>query len=265
MPSADDQQETLSLSKGILRDYASDTAHLSKDLTTLIALLYTDGCVSKHGVSSWRIYFSNSSLVAIKLFVDSVVAVFEIPPEGIQVKKKEQNLYSATLTSKEVGDFLTNSFGTFRTLKFGDGVYPDTNLPVGRLVKSDTVALFLSVVFSMDGGVKFYPAMGEHRRKWLERNIFLACHHPKLREQYCHLLERLSIRPVNIEYDNVIKIRGRKNMERFAEKVGFVRGIKVTKHSKYWCGVDKNEVMRLMVESYRNPSKYLSLPNFIER
>lgn len=265
MSSADNQQETPMLHRGILRDYASDTAHLSKDLTTLIALLYTDGCVSKHGVNSWRIYFSNSSLVAINLFVDSLVRVFEVPPERIQVKKKEQNLYSAILTSKEVGNFLTNSFGTFRTLKFSDGAYPDTVLPVGRLVRSNMVAPFLRVSFSMDGGVKFYPAVRRSGGKWLERNVFFACHHSKLREQYCHLLERLSIRPVNIEYDNVIKIRGRRNMERFAEKVGFVRGIKVTKHSKYWCGVEKNEVMRLMVESYRNPSKYLSLPNFVER
>ena len=47
----------------------------------------------------------------------------------------------------------------------------------------------------------------------------------------------------------------------FAEKVGFIEGIEVTNHSRYWVGKKKNDVMKFMLESYDNPSYFLKLFN----
>ena len=124
---ADNQQETLT---GILRDYTSDTALcISKKLATLIGILYTDGCLSPHGVRSWRIYFANTSWQAIKLFKQCLVDCFDISPARICTKQRTQNghnIFCAILTSKGVGEVLTKQFGTFRTLRFHDGSYPKT-------------------------------------------------------------------------------------------------------------------------------------------
>lgn len=117
----------------------------------------------------------------------------------------------------------------------------------------------------MDGGVKFYVATGKDGKKWLERNISLACHHPVLRDQYWQLLKSLGIKSTNIRSDRVIKIRRKENLEKFALKIGFVDGIKTTKHSKFWFGVEKNKVLKMMLDSYKDPSKYISLPQFIRQ
>lgn len=261
--SAGNQQETYSNFKiGILRDYTPNTIKFSSELATLIALLFTDGGISKHRLNSWRIFFANSSPAAIRLFIDSIVSVFGIPKDRIKIRTMLKRYHFAVLTSKEVGEFLTEKFGTFRTLKFDNGKYPEVSIPVDLLAKTGTISLFLRTVFSMDGGVKFYPAVNKAGRRWLERNVSLACHHPVLRRQYHQLLKLVGVESVNIKSDNVIKVRKRKNLEKFAGEIGFIDGIKTTRHSKYWVGVEKNEVLRIMIDSYDNPSKYLSLPRF---
>lgn len=251
---------------GTLRDYTPDTIEFSDEVVTLIALLYTDGGISRHRLTSWRIFFSNSSSETIDLFRKCLVKIFRIPPERVKVSVLLKKYHFAVLTSKAIGNFLIKSFGTFRTLRFKDGTFPTVSIPVQKIIKSDKTRIFLRTAFSMDGGVKFYSArdkMNIHKKRWLERNISLACHHPVLRKQYLILLYSLGIKAINIEGDKVIKIRRRENLEKFANEVGFLKGIKTTFHSKFWIGIEKNKVMRLMVNSYKNPAKYVSLPNFL--
>lgn len=259
--SAENQQETCQTT-GILRDYTSDI--VNKNLVALIAFLFTDGGISKHGVNSWRIFLANSSLPAIEMFKGLLVDIFKIPPVRIQVKPRQGHHYFVKLTSKEIGNFLIERFGTFRTLKFKNGVFPKTSIPMVWLGQTQSISLFLKVAFSMDGGVKFYPIndRNNNRKRWFERVITLACHHPVLRKQYCYLLEKLGIRAVNIEKDKVIKISRRENLERFAENVGFLDGVTVTRHSKFWIGTEKNEVLKLMIESYGKSHLFLERSNF---
>src|SRR3989338_3510707 len=256
--SADNQQETCQQA-GILRDYTSNTIDFSSELIELIAMLYTDGGLSRHGVDSWRIYFANSSLTAIRLFVDRMSTIFKIASERIQVKKRYRIHYLARVTSKEIGRYLADTFGTFRTLKFDNGDYPPAQLPIDKIIENNLTGIFLRVVFSMDGGVKFYAGKEKNGKRSLRKNVSLACHHPVLRKQYCYLLQHLGINVANIERDNVIRIQGENEVRTFAEKVGFIKGIKVTHHSRYWVGKEKNEVLKLMLESYDNPSYFLEM------
>lgn len=267
--SAGNQQETLLVKSnlinhkwGILRDYTPNAIYYSDELVILIALLFTDGGVSKHGPTSWRIFFANTSLEAITIFKELMRNLFKLSPGRIKVYTTLERYHFATVTSKEIGRFLNESFGTFRTLKFKDGKFPLTKIPVKELIDSGKVGLFLRTAFSMDGGVKFYIARARDGRRWLERSITLACHHPILRQQYLKLLNSINIQAINIERGNVIKFSKRENFEQFAQKVGFLSGIKTTRHSKFWVGVEKNDVLRMMIDSYNNPSHYLSLPQF---
>ena len=258
--SADNQQETYHR-MGILRDYTSDI--VNEKLVALIAFLFTDGGISKHGVNSWRIFFANSSIPAIEMFKKLLVDIFKISPTRIQVKPRQGHHYFVKLTSKEIGNFLIERFGTFRTLKFKNEKFPQTSIPIKWLEQTKTIPLFLRIAFSMDGGVKFYPMRNISRGyTWLERGIDLACHHPILRDQYCWLLKNIGIRPTNVEKDKVVKIRRKENLERFAKTVGFLDGVTVTRHSKFWVGKEKNEVMKLMLESYGQLQLFLIRPNF---
>ena len=146
---ADNQQETTFVSSnlinhkwGLLRDYAPNTLNYTDELVTLIALLYTDGGVSRHHLSSWRVFFANTSVEAINLFREVLVKTFKISPDRIKVRITANRYYFAVLTSKTIGDFLIKTFGNFRTLRYSNGKFPDTSIPVDDLISYQKAELF---------------------------------------------------------------------------------------------------------------------------
>lgn len=262
---AGNQQETTFVNSnlinhkwGILRDYTPNTLNYTDELVTLIALLFTDGGISKHRLSSWRIFFANTSLDAIELFRECITNIFQLPSYRVKIRTTNDRYHFAVVTSKEIGNFLLKSFGTFRTLKFKDDRFPGTSIPVDELVKNRKVELFLRISFSMDGGVKFYRARETNGKYTLRKNVTLACHHPILRQQYSDLLKSIGIDSVNVESDKVVRIQGEINVKEFAKKVRFIEGIRTTRHSRHWFNRKKNEVLRLMIESYDNPSRFIN-------
>ena len=262
--SADNQQATFNkLLKG-----ASETKRRipqRQALAMLLGLLYTDGCVSPKG-GSWRIYFSNKSVHLITLFRNCIINAFKHEQVRVLIGLTNDNLHKAVVNSKAIGNYLVSNFGTFRTLKFEDGELPKTELPIKFLRKSGETVHFLQAAFSADGGVCFYPARRSGKNggtRWLIRTVFLACAHPKLRADYLVLLKDLGIRAREVSADGKIKIESEQEIRKFGKSVGFVSGALITLHSKYWNGYEKNQVLKYMVASYANPSKYYQLSKFL--
>ena len=240
--------------------------HMSVELAQLLGLLFTDGCVSPKGKSTWRIYFAVKSEKLIEVFKNSMIQLFGLDESRVRIGMTQDDLIRAIVDSKEIGDWLTNTFGTFRTLKRENGLLPDTKLPVAMLEASDQTAAFLRSAFSCDGGVSLYTATRNAKRGqtiWLIRTVFLACAHPALRKDYLKLLNSLGIQAREIEADGKIKIENSKDINLFAEKIGFIPGVQVTGHSKYWHGWEKNKVLEHMISSYGNPSSIYNLPQFV--
>jgi hypothetical protein len=271
--SADNQQETsfgynlINHKWGILRDYTPDiSCKISKKFASLLAILFTDGCVSPKDNNSWRIIFGNSSRTLIDLFKDCMCDVFRLDEKRIRIREKNNNFWTAVVNSKIIGKYLVSRFGTFRTLKYKSGELPKTKLPVKQLISDNTADEFLKVAFSCDGGLCFYPARRKNKRgetKWLIRTVFLACHHPKLRKDYMSLLKFLGIKARNVSGDGKIKIENKKDICKFAKTIGFVKNVKITNHSKFWRDCDKNYVLNRMISSYKNPSLIYNLSKFV--
>ena len=237
---------------------------ISKNFASLLAILFTDGSVSPKKKNSWRIYFLNSSEKLIQVFRDCIVDTFELNEKRIRMSKKD-GFYVAVVNSKEIGNYLVSRFGTFRTLRYKNGELPEARLPVDQLTASNVVREFLRVAFSCDGGLCFYPAHREGARggtRWLIRTIFLACHHAQLREDYMFLLRSLGIQARNVIADGKIKIEDEKNIRKFQELIGFVEGVRVTKHSRFWREYEKQILLDLMIISYDNPSYIYNLSKF---
>lgn len=234
---------------------------------TLIGILYTDGCLSPKGKNSWRLYLGNTSWQIIKLFKVSLMKVFDLPESRIRISCKSVNnkpFYKAVVDSKEIGQYLTKKYGTFRTLKYstntGSGIYPAAHLPNLLSEDESTICHFLKIAFSCDGGINLYVASNKY--VWLIRNVYLACQHPVLIKQYNLLLRKIGIIGKILNKDEMIRIQGRSSLERFLEKIGFVKGVKVTQNSAYWCGIEKQKVLELAVSSYDNPRLIINLPQF---
>lgn len=237
---------------------------MNRNLAMLLGMLFTDGCVSPNG-NSWRIYFANKSKSLVDLFQECIIEIFGLSANRVLKGITADGLFRAVINSKEIGNYLVDTFGTFRTLKFKDGRLPKTKLPVLELLASDCTGDFLRVAFSCDGGLCFYPA----RRggslggtKWLIRTVFLACAHPRLRADYMFLLKSLGIEAREVVGDRKIKLETGDSIKKFHRMVGFVKGVKSSSHSKFWVGYAKQDVLELMIASYDNPSRIYNLPKF---
>ena len=235
---------------------------ISRNLAILLGLLYTDGCVSPKG-NSWRIYFSNKSKSLIHLFQSSIIKSFHLDKRRVRIGRTTDGFLKAVVDSKEIGTYLVNTFGTFRTLRFNNSILPKSKIPNRELLESGYASIFLRVAFSCDGGVCFYPTnRNTNKKRWLIRTVFLACAHPTLRDDYHSLLRALGIEARNVANDEKIKIEDKVGIEKFYKVIGFIKGVKPTKHSKFWQEYDKQEVLSLMVTSYNNPEKFYYSPIF---
>ena len=238
---------------------------MSKELVTLLGLLFTDGCISPKG-NSWRIYFSNKSQTLIDLFQDCIIKVFDLNKDRVLLGKTSNGFLKGVVNSKEIGDCLVSQFGTFRTLSFESKRETAVKLPIEELLNSGYASEFLKVAFSCDGGLSFYPASRKGRAsdvKWLIRTVFLSSRHSRLRIEYADILKAFNIRVRNIPGDGKIKIETKSDIQRFHEKIGFLAGVSVTNHSKFWRGVPKQQVLELMISSYKEPREIYNLPKFI--
>lgn len=242
--------------------------HITKELACLLGLLFTDGCVSRKGKSSWRIYFSNKPQALVDLFQDCIQKIFNLEADRVRLGKTKDGLIRAIVDSKEIGDYLVSRFGTFRSLKYSDEELPDTRLPVLELKQSGCASEFLRSAFSCDGGVSLYPAYRAGKQggtTWLIRSVYLACAHNKLRADYMELLEHLGIFAREVSKDGKIKIERKEDIVRFNKTIGFVERTQITHTSQYWGTCEKQYLLDLLIKSYGNPSSVYNLPQFTVR
>ena len=238
---------------------------------TLLGILYTDGCLSRKSKYTWRFYLGNTSLEIIMVFRACMMNIFGLDDQRIRIAQKMVNgkpYYSAIVDSGRWGNLLITQYGTFRTLAYkdenGEKLYPYTHLPFNASSNQKEVSDFLRAAFSCDGGVNLYVGKSKAKKyKSLIHNVFLSCHHPKLQRDYCNLLSYLGIKPRLLMKDNKIRIERREDLQKFQEKVGFLKGVKITQHSKYWQGWEKNVVLNLALSSYGNAKSILNLPQFL--
>lgn len=265
--SADNQQGSRPALSGI--DPSETTRripHMNKELVMLLGLLFTDGCVSPKWKHSWRIYFSNKSETLIQLFRNCMIKSFELESSRMLMGKTSNGFPKAVVNSKEIGNWLVSTFGTFRTLKFADGSVPQAKLPVSFLITSGYAKEFLQTAFSCDGGISFYPAytrIERGQKRFLIRTIFLSCAHTKLRSEYIRLLAALGVEARDVAGDGKVKIENRENIEKFYRHVGFLENIEITDHSKFWRKRTKQEILKMLVDSYSEPKIIYDLPQFM--
>lgn len=243
---------------------------VSSDEAVLLGILYTDGCLSKKSKNCWRFYLSNTSFEIINTFKKCMINVFGLENERVRISKKTVNgkpFYKAVIDSGYCGNILNSKYGTFRTLAYkkekGGVIYPTAKIPFNKTTSKNLLSDFLKAAFSCDGGVNLYVANHKNGYKHLIRNVFLACKHPQLQKDYVKLLKILGIRARLLIKDNKLRIEKREDLQKFYEKVGFIKGVQITQHSAYWQGWEKNKVLLLALSSYGNNAKVYSLPQFL--
>jgi hypothetical protein len=111
-------------------------------------------------------------------------------------------------------------------------------------------------MFSADGYVTLTVKWDKKKKIWrIIRRIKLACKHPILKEQISELLKKVGLLH-QVSKEELI-IERKRDILKFAEEIKFVPGVKVTKNSKFWRGLEKNDVLNLVIKSFEINAKDL--------
>jgi intein/homing endonuclease len=249
-----------------------------RKLSTLIGLILSDGGIScSH--NNAEIFFTNTSEKLIEIFTSISKELFGVEPK---IRRKAGKFFQINLPSKSAANFLLSLINTGRKkrcnrtpicpklkgmtngscivcspIKIRNDIFPLIKLP--DFIKNDrqNKIEFLKIMFSCDGGIALFPRKGKGKLR-IEREVFLACKHPLLREMVVDLLSSLGIQAKNDEKKNKVLIRDFENMKKFKDIVGFIDGVLVTKNSKTWRNFEKNKILDIAVKTFEM-SKPLTL------
>ena len=252
----------------------------------LVALCLSDGGV---GFSSETMYihFTNNSQVLLEMFKNEVRKFSQnkihkqIKPRGITLRVFDKNLVDQLLKISpsyrtracnhfpfcpfiKEGD-LKYKIGEHDHFESNDSKYAEIIIPEEIFQTSADKSRFLRIYASCDG----YPSIFPRSNSWsaVERIVAIVCHHPSLKQRLHELLDDLNVN--HTVKPNSLEMRSQEAITQFNKKIGFIRGVKMTGNSKYWEGIEKNEILRKIIESYsmkfdsRDPKIILSKLNDI--
>ena len=128
-----------------------------------------------------------------------------------------------------------------RAIRLPDELYSD----------KDLAKWFIKVYASCDGGVSVMLGRRGNITFYVRR-VFITSKNPYLRRQIGDLLKALSFAPRD-DGDKHIYLSRREDIVRYAEEIRFLEQVKVTKNSKRFRGMEKNQLLDLVVRSYGNP------------
>jgi len=207
---------------------------MERELLRLSALIATDGGIYK---KRNQIYFDSTDTKLIRTFVTTV--------KDLGIKKvfvnKGHGTYEAYFYSSVVANKLLTILGDKKTIPIS---------LIWKLSKQE-IAEILRILFSTDGGVSFCFSRSERDKKiQFHRKVTFTSKNRK-NLHAVHLLLKCFGVDSKI-HENELEIKGYKNLVKFQESIKFLEGVKVTKKSKRWSGLEKNKLLKLVIQSYRD-------------
>ena len=224
--------------------------NVSAPLLRLAIMLLGDGWVEND-----RVGYSSKDITLLNYFSRLVKEISGKKPKIRMGDRAWRSvLYSTNLVKR-----LKELSPSFRTKKFPNGEFPPAKIPdVVFTLPKDEIAEILRLIFSMEGGVALFARKVREGYYGVERKVFLSSANPILAEQYIRLI-RIVLGDIKIKYDKKARnlyIRNFTDIEKFAEKIGFIPGVKVSHSASRWCGFEKNEVLQLALWISKQPKGF---------
>ena len=204
-----------------------------RKLGCLLMMVLTDG-----GVNNDEIYFVTTDDILARYFTNLVERLWNKTPKKIVYKRNKYSWMKLRVRNREISELIKNLTND------------KTRIPDFIMNENSTEILgeYLRIVASTDGGVVFYKTRRRDNYTRTERHIIIGCKNHNIRKQLQLLFSKLGIKTRVVKEG--IRISGKENLESFQNKVGFIPGCRVTSKSPRWKGYTKNNVLKLMLESY---------------
>jgi hypothetical protein len=132
-----------------------------------------------------------------------------------------------------------------KPIKIKELLWPEIKLTKKFFRSKKSKIEFLKTYISCDGYATIFPRTNSWSK--VERIIAIICYHPMLKKEISKFLKDLKIQH-SIKEEGLF-IRKETSIRRFSTLVGFLKGVKVSKNSKYW-KIEKSEILRKIIRSY---------------
>ena len=239
--------------------------------TRLLPFLFSDGGISPKGKRGWLIYFRNNSEALVDLFCKQLQ---ELANNTVRKERRRDGSFFVRLDDLELGEKFLQISPCYRTKACGiypkcpgfnkgrcsskqncDRKFPPLKIPVEIHQRKKLMREFLRIYLSCDGGVSV--TVGKNPSPFLVRKVFVNSSHPYLRDGLMKMFNHLGFDPKL--YKDQIRLTKRSDITRFAKEIRFLNGIKIGRDSRRFQGIEKNELLDMVSESYENPKKLITL------
>lgn|GEM_PF-2907774 len=210
----------------------------------LQALLFTDGSLIPERN---QISFANTSKALIDMFCGLVFEVYDrkLSKNSIGTGAgRRQKLYLVQFKSKEICNDLLKDVITYKTR------LTKTFLPkLWFEFSNKELSYVLRSVFDADGGCSLRVYWKNKRKCFqIQREVFIGCKNPYLRGDYKKLLNKLGIKTG--ESSEKITITNLNSIKLFRDLIGFSKNVHVGYDSKHWQGLEKMNLLNLILNTY---------------
>ena len=237
----------------------------------LIAILtLTDGCCTPSGKLALKvrrpklIYYGAPTLC--KIYIDLVKYYYGIDPSVFN--KRKDGTYNVIYERKEIKDKLlphllsySPSYKTSPAKGQSKSSYLNEKQPslefLGKKPRTVLVEV-LRLGMSTEGSCNIHI-----NGKRIDPNLRLACSHPILIKQWKYITDKLGfsfkIRENKEHWSGIdcIATMRLKDLRKFLDIGGFIEEVKVTNNSRYYKGLDKNLIVKGILE-WNKQKKYLN-------
>jgi hypothetical protein len=220
--------------------------HEDVDLLSILAVCtLTDGCLQKHG-NSYRISFSSSDQVLIN-FIQALF--FELSEYLPSTYGPSKGAYDTRVTDNKLGKRLLQLSPEYKTFASNPEKQPTISFLKNKNIQTKIWAMRFA--FTADGCV-FLPK----NFKKSKPGLFFACCNKSVCVEWKDFLATLDIfgRVVDCKRyrENVsgVRIYMHQSIINFQELGGFVDKVKISRKSKYYCGLTKNAILAKVITTF---------------
>lgn len=211
------------------------------DLLSILAIcIQTDGSLIKHG-REYRISFSSSDEILINFVKAILVKLSEFNPCIYRGNKSGKNVAVSDL---ELGKKLLELSPEYRTFAMDKNRQPTINFLYEK--NQQTKIWAIRFAFTTDGCITL-PKNGK-------AEINLSCYNKCLSEEWVTFLKQFEIKGHVAKLKKAkegvrgVRIYDSKSIYNFYELGGFVNGVKISRKSKKHVGLEKNALLKRVVE-----------------
>ena len=210
-----------------------------RSVIELIPFILSDGGIYR----GKELYFVSTDIVLIEHFRQAAVKAFNY---GGYVVIRSNRSYVVKIKGREYVNCLAEvAPGILCKPKCSP------TLPQDLYEDLDLAKWFIKVLASCDGGVSVsLGRKGKYR--FLVRKVFITAKDLGVRTQVASILRTLGFNPHD-DKEKHVYLSAKRDVIRYASEIRFLDGVKVTRNSVRFRGLEKNRLLDLVVQSYDDP------------